>query len=63
MLFIVQKKYSTTCWTFYTLLMWVAFVSPAMDTENADGEQKVLYIGGIFPVNGTSGWQGGQVCN
>jgi hypothetical protein len=24
---------------------------------------KVLHIGGIFPINGTEGWQGGMVLN
>ena len=25
-------------------------------------KNKVLHIGGIFPINGTEGWQGGMVC-
>ena len=32
----------------------------AMDMSSKHYD-KVLHIGGIFPINGTSGWQGGQV--
>lgn len=30
--------------------------------NNWPAKTKVLHIGGIFPINGTEGWQGGMVC-
>lgn len=32
-----------------------------MSTENAHGYDE-LHIGGIFPIAGKGGWQGGQAC-
>ncbi|XP_047736416.1 gamma-aminobutyric acid type B receptor subunit 1 isoform X2 [Hyalella azteca] len=43
------------------VLLLSCLVSGAID-PGAEDEEKVLHIGGIFPINGTSGWQGGQAC-
>nr|QCI31489.1 gamma-aminobutyric acid type B receptor subunit [Grandidierella japonica] len=43
------------------LVFLVSSGSSAMDIAVEDDE-RVLHIGGIFPINGTSGWQGGQAC-
>jgi hypothetical protein len=29
--------------------------------EAKSGKRRELHLGGIFPINGTGGWQGGQV--
>ncbi|ODN02817.1 Gamma-aminobutyric acid type B receptor subunit 1 [Orchesella cincta] len=34
----------------------------ALQLPLANAKKKELHIGGIFPINGTGGWQGGQAC-
>lgn len=38
-----------------------AFVTVAQCHMKWPPKNKVLHIGGIFPINGTEGWQGGMV--
>lgn len=42
------------CW----ILFWLVL---STTTNNACGYDE-LHIGGIFPINGKGGWQGGQAC-
>lgn len=43
-------------WThFLFLILWLS-------TGDADVGENILHIGGIFPINGEGGWQGGQAC-
>lgn len=36
---------------------------PVDETTHGSNKPKILHIGGIFPINGSVGWQGGQVIN
>lgn len=40
------------------LLIWRSVIEGALPPDEADN---VLHIGGIFPIAGEGGWQGGQV--
>ncbi|XP_050520335.1 gamma-aminobutyric acid type B receptor subunit 1-like isoform X1 [Daktulosphaira vitifoliae] len=44
---------------FILLLFLLIFISVQSSLQHDD---KVLHIGGIFPINGKGGWQGGQAC-
>lgn len=41
-------------------LLCCYYVCALNHTEEEDGN--VLHIGGIFPIGGDGGWQGGQAC-
>lgn len=43
-------------WIGFTLLHICVIVLPTLSDDN------VLHIGGIFPIAGEGGWQGGQAC-
>lgn len=40
---------------------WIIIGWCILSTENAHGYDE-LHIGGIFPIAGKGGWQGGQAC-
>lgn len=40
---------------------WIIIFWCLLSTENAHGYDE-LHIGGIFPIAGKGGWQGGQAC-
>lgn len=51
--------------TFYLLTcdLWLGtFLVVSFTGGGANAKKKELHIGGIFPINGTGGWQGGQAC-
>lgn len=43
-------------WIASALLQFCARIAPS------SGDDNVLHIGGIFPIAGEGGWQGGQAC-
>lgn len=46
----------------FLLLVYCLFaVFVLAQSHNWPAKNKVLHIGGIFPINGTEGWQGGMV--
>ncbi|XP_060523706.1 gamma-aminobutyric acid type B receptor subunit 1 isoform X2 [Cylas formicarius] len=51
-------------WAACALLITItgATVAVAGGEKWTDGEGNVLHIGGIFPIAGEGGWQGGQAC-
>lgn len=40
----------------------VPFSLQNVDDVDDDDDDNVLHIGGIFPIGGKGGWQGGQAC-
>lgn len=45
-------------WTYLLAFLTV----PGVVLSLVDPEDNVLHIGGIFPIGGEGGWQGGQAC-
>lgn len=44
------------------LLLLLFFCASSSSFVAASDQDEVLHIGGIFPINGEGGWQGGQAC-
>lgn len=42
------------------IVTWTAVIEGSLPPDDGDN---VLHIGGIFPIAGEGGWQGGQVSN
>jgi hypothetical protein len=42
------------------IIIFIILLSVALRTNNVSGNE--LHIGGIFPIAGKGGWQGGQAC-
>lgn len=49
---------NSCCVTFWIILLLVLLVH----VDCAHGYDDELHIGGIFPIGGKGGWQGGQAC-
>lgn len=47
-------------WLQWIFCVWLVAMLPA--TQNYVSGLDELHIGGIFPINGKGGWQGGQAC-
>lgn len=47
--------------SFVLLILLTTWCSEA-SAARIEQEDEVLHIGGIFPINGEGGWQGGQAC-
>lgn len=43
-------------------ILWVSFLTLLSNVQVFVSGLDELHIGGIFPINGKGGWQGGQAC-
>lgn len=43
------------------VLIILFIIATSVQCHKWPPKNKVLHIGGIFPINGTEGWQGGMV--
>ncbi|XP_076252182.1 gamma-aminobutyric acid type B receptor subunit 1 isoform X2 [Rhynchophorus ferrugineus] len=58
----MRRTTSWISWTFSVLLMCVVLSVGGGSSRGIMGGGNVLHIGGIFPIAGKGGWQGGQAC-
>ncbi|XP_066139007.1 gamma-aminobutyric acid type B receptor subunit 1 isoform X1 [Euwallacea fornicatus] len=59
---IMQQVVPWTVWTLPILLACLTELVGGGYTREALDDGNVLHIGGIFPIAGSAGWQGGQAC-
>lgn len=57
-----QRAIPWMAWTLPILLSWTIDLVGGGHTRGVQSGGNVLHIGGIFPIGGQAGWQGGQAC-